>query len=185
MQTKPRKRIDLVKTEELASRGLTRAEIAAALHISERTLYSRQKDNADFAASINAGFAQGKATVINVLFEIMTAEAETEAQAERNGGYKFPASLRLRAAMFYLERRAGWNSKAEFESAEDQSGNNGTPSSILVQFVEAYQDKNGNIHQRGKPRRIEELTGEEKLKYGKAAFREESNGAKLVPVEKC
>ena len=69
MKTKPRIEIDLGKVESLASRGLTREQIADALGISERTLYTRQSESAEFADAIKRGYAKGVASVSNKLYE--------------------------------------------------------------------------------------------------------------------
>ena len=48
-KTKPKIEFDLAKVEELASRGLTNAQIAHNLNVSERTIYNNKKENAEIA----------------------------------------------------------------------------------------------------------------------------------------
>jgi hypothetical protein len=60
---------DLEKVEELASRGLTNDQIAAALGISETTLYKSQRQLTQFSESIKKGRAKGIGQVANALFE--------------------------------------------------------------------------------------------------------------------
>ena len=45
MRTKPRKAFDLAEVERLASLGLTREQIAAALGASASTVYNRLRDD--------------------------------------------------------------------------------------------------------------------------------------------
>lgn len=52
---KPRIEIDLAKVTELASRGLSQEQIAAALGIGTRTLERRKAESADMAEAIKAG----------------------------------------------------------------------------------------------------------------------------------
>ncbi len=62
--------IDLKRVEMLAGRGLTQAEIATSLGISERTLAYRKRDFADFAAAIKKGKADAAEVVANSLFTL-------------------------------------------------------------------------------------------------------------------
>lgn len=79
MKTKPKIEIDLAKVEELASRLLSKEQIAISLGISERTLYTNQKESADFAEAIKRGRERGVATVANKLVE-SAIEGNTTAQ---------------------------------------------------------------------------------------------------------
>lgn len=69
MKTKPKIEIDLAKVEALASRLLTKEQIAISLGISERTLYTNQKESAEFAEAIKRGREKGVAAVANKLVE--------------------------------------------------------------------------------------------------------------------
>ena len=79
MKTKPKIEIDLAKVEALASRLLSKEQIAISLGISERTLYTNQKESAEFAAAIKRGREKGVATVANKLVE-SAIEGNTTAQ---------------------------------------------------------------------------------------------------------
>ena len=61
--------LDLEKIERLAAQGLTQEQIAACLGMGTRTLERRKSIEADVAAAIKRGQAQGIATVTNKLFE--------------------------------------------------------------------------------------------------------------------
>src|SRR5919106_1013113 len=80
---------DLAKVEELASQGLTNAQIAACLGICEDTLYTKQRQLTEFSEAIKKGRARGIQKVSNALFE-----------AAINGN--------VTAMIFYLKSRAGW-----------------------------------------------------------------------------
>lgn len=67
MKTKPKIEIDLAKVEALASRLLSKEQIAISLGISERTLYTNQKESAEFAEAIKRGREKGVATIANKL----------------------------------------------------------------------------------------------------------------------
>ena len=79
MKTKPKIEIDLAKVEALASRLLSKEQIAISLGISERTLYTNQKESAEFAEAIKRGREKGVATVANKLVE-SAIEGNTTAQ---------------------------------------------------------------------------------------------------------
>lgn len=100
MKTKPKIEIDLGEVERLASLGLTQEQIAAGLGISETTLRSRKKENADFADAIKRGQAKGIGSVANVLYEkAMSGDV---------------ASL-----IFYLKARGGWKETVRNENVGD------------------------------------------------------------------
>jgi predicted transcriptional regulator len=61
--------IDCDKAREMASRGLTVAQIASCLGISETTLYKKQSEYAEFMDAIKRGRAEGINQVSNALFE--------------------------------------------------------------------------------------------------------------------
>lgn len=79
MKTKPKIEIDLAKVEALASRLLTKEQIAISLGISVDTLYSRQRESQDFQDAIKRGREKGVATVANKLVE-SAIEGNTTAQ---------------------------------------------------------------------------------------------------------
>ncbi|MDB3926433.1 hypothetical protein N9356_04750, partial [Porticoccaceae bacterium] len=57
------------KAREMASRGLTAAQIASCLGISETTLYKKQNEYAEFMDAIKKGRTEGINQVSNALFE--------------------------------------------------------------------------------------------------------------------
>ena len=59
MRTKPRKAFDLAEVERLASLGLTREQIAAALGASASTVYNRLRDDEEFSEAVKRGEALG------------------------------------------------------------------------------------------------------------------------------
>ena len=69
MKTKPKIEIDLTKVEALASRLLSKEQIAISLGIGTTTLYSRQKENVEFEEAIKRGREKGVATIANKLVE--------------------------------------------------------------------------------------------------------------------
>jgi transcriptional regulator with XRE-family HTH domain len=98
--TKPRIEINLERVTELASRGLSQEQIAAALGIGARTLQSRKAESADFAAAIEKGRAEGIEEVANALF--------TNA---KNGN--------VTAQIFFLKAQAKWKDKPELEDGDE------------------------------------------------------------------
>jgi predicted transcriptional regulator len=60
------------KAREMASRGLTAAQIASCLGISETTLYKKQNEYAEFMDAIKKGRTEGINQVSNALFEKAT-----------------------------------------------------------------------------------------------------------------
>ena len=67
MITKPKIEIDLAKVEELASRLLTKEQIAISLGISNATLYNRQLEDVEFLEAIRRGRQKGVAAVAEKL----------------------------------------------------------------------------------------------------------------------
>ena len=63
---------DCDKARKMASRGLTVAQIASCLGISETTLYKKQNEYAEFMDAIKRGRAEGINQVSNALFEKAT-----------------------------------------------------------------------------------------------------------------
>jgi len=82
--------IDIAEAERLAARGLSQAKIALCLGVSERTLRSHKRTNADLAAAIKRGQAQGEHQVSDALFE-----------SAMNGN--------TTAQIFYLKAKCGWS----------------------------------------------------------------------------
>lgn len=95
--------IDYNKVEELASKGLTQAQIATSLGISVRTLYTKKKTEKLFAEALERGQTRGIVEVTNRLFE-QAMEGNTT------------------AIIFYLKARAGWAEKMNVSV-----GGNGEP----------------------------------------------------------
>jgi len=60
------------QAREMASRGLTVAQIADCLGLGERTVYEKQKDYPQFMQAIKKGRAEGLNSVSNALFEKAT-----------------------------------------------------------------------------------------------------------------
>ena len=91
---RPKLEPDLEHVKQLAARGLSRDQIAAALGISRDTVFRRLKDSATFATLIKEGEALGLKAVSNALFE-----------AALNGN--------VTAMIFFLKCRASeqWNDK--------------------------------------------------------------------------
>ena len=67
MITKPKIEIDLAKVEELASRLLSKEQIAISLGISTATLYNRQLEDVEFLEAIKRGRQKGVALVAEKL----------------------------------------------------------------------------------------------------------------------
>lgn len=91
----------LKKTNRLASRGLTKQQIADCLGISKRTLERRQADTVAFDAAIKRGQSRGIKEITNALFE----------QAQ-NGN--------VTATIFYLKNRAPqeWRDRREYATED-------------------------------------------------------------------
>lgn len=81
--------IDLAKVEQLAALGLSREQIASSLGISQRTLYNRQADDAEFAEAIKRGRSKGVSVVASKLMEQVK-------------------SGNITAMIFYLKTQGGW-----------------------------------------------------------------------------
>lgn len=99
MKTKPRIEIDLAKVEALASRGLTKQQIADALGVSQTTFYARQKESEEFEEAIKRGQAKGVASVSNKLYEsAMRGEAWAVCFfLKTKGGYKETQKVEMTA----------------------------------------------------------------------------------------
>ena len=103
MKTKPKIEIDLAKVEALASRLLSKEQIAISLGIGTTTLYSRQKENVEFEEAIKRGREKGVATIANKLVESAIAGNTT-------------------AQIFILKTHGGqeWKEKQEVNLSSDQ-----------------------------------------------------------------
>ncbi len=111
----------LKEVERLATRGLSRDQIALALGISPRTLYFRKRDNKEFAEALAAGQAKGIAVVANALYE--------NAIGRRGGDGTFLTPPDTRAQIAFLARRdpENWSERRQFEV----SGAGGGPVRVL------------------------------------------------------
>jgi len=67
--TKPFVEIDLEKLEQLASRGLTFAQITSSLGIGESTFYAKKAKNKEIQDAVKRGRDKGVAEVSNALFK--------------------------------------------------------------------------------------------------------------------
>src|SRR5580704_10058092 len=93
--------LDLEKIEDLAAKGLTLEQIAAALGIDVRTLYNHRKKFRGVGEAISRGAANGIATIANKLFE-----------AANNGN--------VTAQIFFLKARAGWRDQGPVVEINNQ-----------------------------------------------------------------
>lgn len=91
---------DYAKVERLAGLGLSREKIAIALGCSERTIYNRIREDADFAAA----FARGRAAR-----EVIVADKLAENCDKGDTS----------AIKFYLQAVAGWAEKQQIEMQAD------------------------------------------------------------------
>lgn len=132
MKTKPSIVIDSQQAETLAAQGLTNEQIAAALGISESTLYKNKKENKDFVEALTRGRARGIAVVTNRFFEIIQAK-------DGEGKYVYDADTRLNAMKFFMERRGGWvrqeQSKVDLQSTDGSM----SPLDIKIKVVDPKQ----------------------------------------------
>ena len=62
-------KIDIEKIKGLASRGLTKEQIALSLGFSSRTFLRRQQENKEIEQAYREGKAQGVGIIANALFE--------------------------------------------------------------------------------------------------------------------
>ena len=88
------------QAREMASRGLTVAQIADCLDLGERTVYEKQKDYPQFMQAIKKGRAEGLHSVSNALFEKATQDNVTamiyylKVRDRENWGENQPEPLR-------------------------------------------------------------------------------------------
>ncbi len=117
-KTKPRIEIDLDRVTELASRGLSHEQIAAALGISRTTLQARKRESEQFAQAIEKGQAQGIEQVSNALFQ------------NAMGG-------NVTAQIFFLKARAKWRDRPEDMDTDDGEA---SPVSVNVEVKSGRAD---------------------------------------------
>ena len=103
MRTKPRKAFDLAEVERLASLGLTREQIAAALGASASTVYNRLRDDEEFSEAVKRGEALGIGAVASKLMDQINEGNTT-------------------ATIFYLKSRAGWRESSEIRVEANTPG---------------------------------------------------------------
>lgn len=94
--------IDLAKVTELASMGLTQAQVATGLRIGQRTLSRRLADDENFIAAYEQGAAKLAVEMANVLLD-----------AARQGDTD--------AAKFILDRKCGWSKNIKKDVTIDAS----------------------------------------------------------------
>ena len=70
MITKPKIEIDLAKVTQRASEGKTVAQMAAALGVSDDTIYSRKRESKEFREAIKKGQEMSNEVVENTLFNM-------------------------------------------------------------------------------------------------------------------
>ena len=124
MKTKPKIKIDLAKVEALASRLLSKEQIAISLGIGTTTLYSRQKENVEFEEAIKRGRERGVASIANKLVESAMA-GNTTAQIfvlKTHGGQEWKDKLEV-------------NTNVNIQSVEDLSD------SDLDKAIKAFEKK--------------------------------------------
>jgi len=103
MRTKPRKAFDLAEVERLASLGVTRGQIAAALGASASTVYNRLRDDEEFSEAVKRGEALGIGAVASKLMDQINEGNTT-------------------AMIFYLKSRAGWRESSEIRVEANTPG---------------------------------------------------------------
>ena len=122
MKTKPKIEIDLNEVEDLASRGLTKQQIADALGISQTTFYARQKECGDFEEAIKRGQAKGVASISNKLFEsAMRGEAWAVCFfLKTKGGFKETQKVEMTADVKTTEVELTAKQKATLDKVLDE-----------------------------------------------------------------
>lgn len=122
MKTKPRIEIDLAKVEALASRGLTKQQIADALGVSQTTFYARQKESEEFEEAIKRGQAKGVASVSNKLYEsAMRGEAWAVCFfLKTKGGFKETQKVEMTADVKTTEVELTAKQKATLDKVLDE-----------------------------------------------------------------
>lgn len=111
----------LKKAEALAQRGLTDAEVALSLGLSERTFQRRKRDMAELAETLSRARARAEGILANRVWELAL-----------NGTGDVPAKVSLNAATWLLARRHGWTEEAAMAKAASEEAARAIPVSIDV-----------------------------------------------------
>lgn len=90
--------IDPAQVEKLASQGLTKAQIASIIGLSESHWYAREAKAPEITEAYKRGKSRGVLLISNALFE-----------AARSGN--------ITAQIFYLKSRGGWRENIRLEHA--------------------------------------------------------------------
>lgn len=122
MRTKPRKAFDLAEVERLASLGLTREQIAAALGASASTVYNRLRDDEEFSEAVKRGEALGIGAVASKLMDQINEGNTT-------------------AMIFYLKSRAGWRESSEIRVEANTPGEG--MAAVYATMIEANSNPEG------------------------------------------
>ena len=93
---RPRAHVDLARIHELAGQGLSMTEVARAMGLSERLLWSRVADDPDVKAAYNAGISEVLDLTTKTLLDLVK---------ERNLG----------ACIFMLRNRFKWTAGAQLD----------------------------------------------------------------------
>lgn len=91
--------IDYDKLYQLAEMGLSEAQIATSMGISESTIARRKRDDDRFDSTLKAGKQAGITEVTNSLFQSATGDKPNTS-----------------AQIFFLKNRAGWRDKTELDA---------------------------------------------------------------------
>lgn len=126
---KPKIHIDIERVEQLAARGLSNTDIAAALGIGRTTLQYKKKESEQLEQAITRARARSVAMVSDRFFEIINAKDGDD--------YKFGEDARLNAMKFFLERRGGWTRESKIITSEEEE----QPMHVTIELVDASKDE--------------------------------------------
>ena len=93
------KKIDLEELYSLAKIGLSEAQVAQSLGISQSTMTRRKQSDAEFDQALKAGQQAGITAVTSALFN----------------GATHPEKPNTSAQIFYLKNRARWSDRQEMD----------------------------------------------------------------------
>ena len=93
------KKIDLEELYSLAKIGLSEAQVAQSLGISQSTMTRRKQSDADFDKALKAGQSAGITAVTSALFNGATNADKPSTSAQ----------------IFYLKNRANWADRQEMD----------------------------------------------------------------------